>query len=203
MKSPLIKLPVLLAAICFSGIAVQAQSPAEKRTAEPSAAQKYFTDTELLTQDGKHVRFYTDVLKDRVVVINCFFATCKGSCLPMNRNMARLQQMLPASSAKNVLFVSISVDPEHDTPERLKTYASGLRAQPGWLFLTGTKTNVDFVHYKLGQYVEDKNQHNNILIIGNERTGLWKKAFGLAKAEELLKVLESVLNDSTAAASVD
>ena len=198
MKSLPLQLLVLMAVICFSGVAAQAQSP-EKKTAEPSAAQKYFSDTELVTQDGKRVRFYTDVLKDKIVVINCFFATCRGSCLPMNRNMAKLQQLLPASSAKNVLFVSISVDPEHDTPERLKAYATSLGAQPGWLFLTGTKVNVDWVHHKLGQYVEDKNQHNNVLIIGNERTGLWKKAFGLANAEELLKILESVVNDKATA----
>jgi len=48
---------------------------------------------------------------------------------------------------------------------------------------------------KIGQFVDDKNDHLNIFIIGNERTGLWKKAFGLARDDELMKVVESVLND--------
>ena len=48
---------------------------------------------------------------------------------------------------------------------------------------------------KLGQFVDDKQDHLNIFIIGNERTGLWKKAFGLAKSEELVKVVDSVIND--------
>ncbi|MGI8835640.1 MAG: hypothetical protein ACR2H4_03260 [Pyrinomonadaceae bacterium] len=73
-----------------------------------------------------------------------------------------------------------------------------MHAPDGWLFLTGSKTNVDFVLHKLGQYVADKNDHTTVMIIGNERTGLWKKAFGLARAEEVAKVVESVINDKPA-----
>jgi protein SCO1/2 len=96
---------------------------------------------------------------------------------------------------KEVNFISISVDPTLDTPTNLKAYAKKLNAGPGWFFLTGDKANVDFVLKKLGQFVDDKNDHLNIFIIGNERTRLWKKAFGLAPDVELLKVVESVLND--------
>ena len=184
------KTPILVALLVIGSSSVFAQE-----TSKPSPAQTYFTDTELITQDGQKVRFYSDVLKGKTVVINCFFATCQGSCLPMNRNMVKLQEMLSPEVAKKVVFVSISVDPTIDTPERLKTYATKLGAKPGWLLLTGTKENVDLVHRKLGQYVEDKNEHNTVLLIGNEPTGLWKKAFGLARADELLKVLESVVND--------
>jgi protein SCO1/2 len=189
-----VAMAALLSALVF-GISVHPQTPAGKTDQPQSAAQKYFTDTELITQDGKPVRFYSDVLKDKIVVINCFFATCQGSCPPMSRTMAKLQGMIGERQGKDVFLVSISVDPETDTPARLKTYAVSHGARPGWLFLTGSKANVDFIHKKLGQYVEDKNDHNNIMIIGNERTGLWKKAFGLAKTEELVKVIESVIND--------
>src|SRR5260370_694680 len=72
---------------------------------------------------------------------------------------------------------------------------TGKPAKPGWYVLTGDKQNVDFALNKLGQYVNDKQDHLNIFIIGNERTGLWKKAFGLARSDELVKVVESVLND--------
>jgi protein SCO1/2 len=87
------------------------------------------------------------------------------------------------------------VDPTVDTPTNLNAYAKKLHAKPGWYFLTGAKENVDFALKKIGQFVDDKQDHLNIFIIGNERTGLWKKAFGLAKSEELVKVVESVLND--------
>ena len=58
---------------------------------------------------------------------------------------------------------------------------------------------MDFALKKLGQFVDNKESHLNIFIIGNERTGLWKKAFGLAKSEELVKVVDSVINDQAPA----
>ncbi|HYP00193.1 MAG TPA: SCO family protein [Pyrinomonadaceae bacterium] len=170
-------------------------------TAEASAAQKYFTDVELINQNGERMRLYSDVLKNRVVVVNAFFATCQGSCLPMNRNLEKLQATFKERMGKDLYIVSISVDPTVDTPQALKEYAKKLNAAPGRLFLTGKKENVDWALYKLGQYVEQREQHTNIFIIGNERTGLWKKAFGLAKPEELVKVVESVLDDKPAPAS--
>ncbi|HEY0099960.1 MAG TPA: SCO family protein [Pyrinomonadaceae bacterium] len=161
-----------------------------------ATAQKYFTDVELINQNGERMRLYSDVLKDRVVVINAFFATCQGSCLPMNRNLEKVQAAFKERVGKDLYIVSISVDPTVDTPALLKDYAKKLNATPGRLFLTGEKANVDLALRKLGQYVKQREQHTNIFIIGNERTGLWKKAFGLAQPEELIKVVESVLNDA-------
>jgi protein SCO1/2 len=175
--------------LVFGVIQLHAQEP------EPSAAQKYFTDTVLLNQDGQKMRFYSDLLKGKTVIIDSFFATCQGSCLPMNRNLEKVQEALGDRLGKDAYIISISVDPTVDTPPLLKAYSKKLNARPGWYFLTGDKANVDFVLKKLGQFVDDKQDHLNIFIIGNERTGLWKKAFGLAKSEELVKVVDSVIND--------
>ncbi|MGH9802546.1 MAG: SCO family protein, partial [Blastocatellia bacterium] len=164
-------------------------------TAEQSPAHKYFTDVVLVNQNGEKMRFYSDLLQGKVVIINSFFGTCKGSCLPMNRNLEKLQQALGDRVGKDVHIISISVDPAIDTPARLKEYAQSLQAKPGWYFLTGDKQNVDYALGKIGHAVSNKEDHVNIVIIGNERTGLWKKAFGLAPANELVKVVESVLND--------
>ena len=113
----------------------------------------------------------------------------------MNRNLEKIQEALGEHVGRDVNIISISVDPTVDTPAALKEYAKKLHARSGWYFLTGEKQNVEFALTKLGQYVNDKNDHLNIFIIGNERTGLWKKAFGLARSDELVKVVESVLND--------
>ncbi|MDT7808438.1 MAG: hypothetical protein QOJ70_2251 [Acidobacteriota bacterium] len=167
----------------------------QQQEAEASPAQKYFTDVELLDQDGRKVRFYSDVLKGKTVVINAFFTTCTSVCPPMNRNMEKIQEALGDRLGKDVFLVSISVDPETDTPPRLKEYAQKFHARPGWFFLTGKKENVDWALYKVGQYVEDKQDHTTGIIIGNEKTGLWKKAFGLAKATELVQIVDSVASD--------
>jgi protein SCO1/2 len=163
--------------------------------AAPSPAEKYFSDVELIDQDGQKVRFYTDVLKNKILAINTFFTTCTNICPPMNRNFEKMQDALGDRLGKDVFLVSITVDPETDTPTRLKEYGRRFHARPGWLFLTGKKENVDWALYKLGQYVETKDNHTSIFIIGNEPKGLWKKAFGLAKAEELIQILNDVIND--------
>jgi protein SCO1/2 len=191
--------------LLVAGSTVRAQEPAAPQPAASKAeatennAQKYFTDTVLIDQDGERRRFYSDLMKGKTVVIDTFFATCQASCLPMNRNLAQIQAGLGDRLGKDVHILSISVDPGVDTPTLLKAYAKKLDAKPGWYFLTGDKENVEFILKKLGQFVDDKNDHLNIFLIGNDRTGLWKKAFGLAKSEELMKVVESVLNDTAAA----
>jgi protein SCO1 len=184
---------IFFALICFvlGLVEVSAQQPAP----QTSTAETYFTDTVLINQNGQKMRLYSDLLKGRTVIINSFFATCAGSCLPMSRNLEKVQQALGDRLGKDAYILSISVDPTVDTPTALKAYAKKLNARPGWYFLTGTKPNVDLVLKKLGQFVDSKTDHLNIFIIGNERTGLWKKAFGLAKSEELVKVVDSVIND--------
>jgi protein SCO1 len=197
------KAHIVLAILVFgSSLSVAAQTGNPTRPGQPSSqtasespAHKYFTDVVLLNQNGERMRLYSDLLQNKVVIIDSFFATCKGSCLPMNRNLEKVQEALGDHVGKDVFIISISVDPEVDTPASLKEYAKQLHARPGWYFLTGDKQNVDFALNKLGQYVNDKQDHLNIFIIGNERTGLWKKAFGLARSDELVKVVESVLND--------
>lgn len=165
---------------------------------DASPARKYFTDVELLNQNGEKVRFYSDVLKGKTVVVNAFFTTCTSVCPPMNRNMEKIQEALGDRVGRDVFLVSITVDPEVDTPVRLKDYAQKFHAGRGWIFLTGKKENLDWALYKLGQYVENKEDHKTIFIIGNEPTGLWKKAFGMANLAELVQIVESVMNDKGA-----
>ena len=168
------------------------------KSAESSPAQKYFTDVELINQDGKKVHFYSDVLKGKTVIVNAFFTSCTSVCPPMNRNMEKIQEALGDRAGRDVFLVSMTVDPETDTPVRMKEYAKKFHAGPGWIFLTGKKENLDWALYKLGQYVETKDDHTTVLIIGNEPTGLWKKAFGMANVAELVQVVESVVNDKGA-----
>jgi protein SCO1/2 len=212
-----VSLAALLAATCAVAPARQQQSPPPQQQqkqqparpapkapasvqsapqgASQSAAQKYFTDVELVDQDGRVVRLYSDLLKGKTVVINAFFATCQSVCPPMSANLRRVQEAFKERVGRDLYIISITVDPETDTPAALKEYAKKYGAVPGRYFVTGKKENVDWALYKLGQYVEQKDQHTSVFIVGNEATGLWKKVFGLAKADEIVQIVESVLND--------
>lgn len=194
----------MLLVLFLLAVAQQPAAPKPDQTPAPAAAQaggsaaeKYFTDVVLVNQDGEKMRFYSDLLQGKTVIINSFFATCQGSCLPITRNLEKVQDALGDRLGKDARIISISVDPAVDTPAELKAFGKKFHARPGWYFLTGSKENVEFVLKKIGQFVTDKQDHLNIIIIGNERTGLWKKAFGLAKSEALIEIVDSVLNDKT------
>ncbi len=195
---------VTLLVLSLSTIVVAQEPPAPANTGAPkdgpaavekSGAEKYFTDIELVNQNGEKMRFYHDLLQGKTVIINSFFATCQGSCLPITRNLEKIQEALGDRLGKDARIISLSVDPTVDTPGELMAFGKKFNARPGWYFLTGSKENVEFVLKKLGQFVQNKQDHYNIIIVGNDRTGLWKKAFGLAKSDELIKVVDSVMND--------
>jgi protein SCO1/2 len=160
-----------------------------------SPAERYFGDVLLTNQDGKQLRLYTDILKGNVVIINSFYSTCSGVCRVTIPVFKQLQESLGERMGKDVRLVSITVDPENDNPEVLGKYAAGVGAKPGWDFLTGDKQTVDQVLYKLGLSTNAKEDHSNVFIIGNEPTGLWKKVLGIAPPYEILRSVESVVDD--------
>jgi len=202
MKSPSMKARTALTAL----LALLSLTPAwsqEAKTAPPAAgtaaaespAHKYFGDVKLVNQDGQEVRLYTDLMQGKTVVINAMFATCTGACPVMSGTMAKIQDHLGDRVGKDVRLISITVDPVNDTPAKLKEYANRFHAKPGWQLLTGSKENVEAALRKLGQWTEDPSNHQTLFLIGNDRTGLWKKAFALAKPEEVLPIVDSVAND--------
>lgn len=162
---------------------------------EESAAHRYFGDVVLTNQDGEPMRLYSDLLQGKIVVIDVMFTACTGACPIMSRTFAALQEHVGDRLGNDVHLISISVDPVNDTPAKLKEYAARFGARPGWYFLTGPQENVEAALKKLGQYVADPEAHQNLFLLGNEPTGLWKKAFGLARPEEIVPILDSVMND--------
>jgi protein SCO1/2 len=164
--------------------------------AQAKAAREYFTDVRLVTQDGNSVRLYSDLLKDKVVVVNTFFGTCTGSCPRMSLTLSGLQERLGDRLGKDVYLLSFSVDPENDTPEKLKAYAAEFHARPGWFFLTGSKENVQFALAKLGPQIARREDHSTVFMVGNNKTGLWKKVLaGNCASDCLTAIVNSVIND--------
>jgi len=86
-------------------------------------------------------------------------------------------------------------NPLTDTPARLKTFSQRFSADAGWSFITGQKENVELALKKLGMFVSDKDDHVMILIIGNERSGLWKKALAVGRRDEIAKIITETAND--------
>ena len=165
------------------------------RQTDRAAALSYFGDVELINQYGEPMRLYSDLLEGKVVVVNVFFTSCTGVCPIMAKTLERIQEWLGDRLGSQVHLVSISVDPANDTPPRVAEYAERFGAKRGWYFLTGEPSNVHAALDKLGQRARVPEAHSNLLIVGNEPTGLWKKAIGLAELEDLIPVVQSVLED--------
>lgn len=166
-----------------------------------AAGDHYLARLSLVDHNGRRVDLYDDLIHKRIVVMNSFFASCTGSCPVMARTFLHVQNKLGDRLGKDVILISITVDPEHDTPERLKAYAERIGARPGWYFLTGSRAEVDAALRKLGQQADVREAHKNIIVAGNDRTGLWKKALATAPTDEVWKVVESVVEDRVPAAA--
>jgi protein SCO1 len=158
--------------------------PKKARTADEAAAA-YFTNTVLLTEDNKPVRFFDDMLKGKVVIINFMFTTCTGVCPAMTANLKKVQDYLGDRVGRDIQMISISVDPTVDTPEALKKYAENYKVKPGWRFLTGKKEDVELVLRKVGGFAREKNDHTTLLMIGNVDAREWVKVFAMAKPAEI------------------
>jgi len=159
-----------------SGNAAVVPAPAANPARTEAASRQYFTDLELVTQNGEEVRFYSDVLKDRVVLINFVFTRCQDACPMLVQKLIKVKQLLGEELSQTVYFVSISIDPERDTPEDMKAFAEKLKAQmKSWIFLTGTPDNVNHIVKKLGQYSPDVEDHSTLLLAGNVKTRHWMK----------------------------
>ena len=147
----------------------------------PVAAQasrwgkEYFPDATVITQDGKTLRFYDDLIKDKTFVISFLFTTCRDVCPLATARLAELQEKLGDNMGRDIFFYSLSIDPETDTPERLKQYADTFRAGPGWLFLTGKPDDIHAIRHKLGERSRILSEHRNEILLGNGATGQWAR----------------------------
>ena len=138
-----------------------------------------FSNIWLTTQHGKRVRFYDDLVKNKVVLINLMYTTCTNVC-PMNTvQLTKLHDLLKRWMGREITLLSISIDPEVDSAGALKQYWQAFGAKPGWLFLTGKFNEIEKLRRDLGVYDldpvidADKSQHSGILTIGNDRSDRW------------------------------
>lgn len=158
--------------------------------------KKYFPNFELTTHEGKRVKFYDDLVKDKIVVINFMYAECEGICKPITANLKRVQKLLGDRVGRDIFMYSITLKPQEDTPEKLKHYVKMHHLKPGWTFLTGKPEEIDTLRRKMGLWTSnaalDKDLTNHIGMVryGNEARQWWAMFPGRANAPW---IVESIL----------
>ena len=183
------------------GLAAPEAAGAEEAVPSPRERIRrlYFPNVVLRTQDDKPVRFYDDLVKDKAVTINFFFAKCEEICPLVTANLAKVQKLLGDRVGRDLFMNSISLRPEEDTPAKLKAYAEMHGARPGWTFLTGAPADIELLRRSLGftnpsaKVDKDLNQHIGNVRYGNEPLMLWAACPGQASAEWIVESVSWVM----------
>lgn len=153
-------------------------------------ARSYFTDNRLLTQDGTEVRFYSDLLQDRVVVLNVVYTRCTDACPLITRKLKAVREILGEEHAARIRFISLSSDPAHDSPDVLKAFARRHEVDdPHWTFLTGEEAQMTQVLARLGHLVPSPEAHSTLLLMGYVANRRWSKIRPEASAEVIAQRL--------------
>lgn len=160
---------------------------------KPTTSKMNIPDVEVLDQNGRKIHFYSDLVKGQTVVINFIFTTCTTICPPLGATFERVQKELGDKVGRDVRFISISVDPATDTPERLKAWGEKFHAGDGWTFVTGNKPQLDELLQALGAASARREDHSPTVLIGNDATGAWTRTYGLAKSSQLVQIINDVL----------
>ncbi len=164
------------------------------KPADPAeSAQVILRDLPLVDQDGTEVKFVSDVIGDRVVVIDFVYTTCTTVCPVLSALFAQIQQYLGDRLGDEVSLVSMSVDPTRDTPQRLHAYAQTHDAKPGWIWLTGPKTSMDEVLDGLDAFTPNFEDHAAMVLVGDGRTGEWSRYFGFPSPDRIMEKVDALL----------
>lgn len=159
---------------------------AQAAPARPSTVKVRYDDSVLIDQGGRTLRLKTDVMGDRVVVVDFVYTTCTTVCPVLTALLASVQKELSGPGADDLRLVSITVDPARDTPARLKEYANKHGAQPGWLWLTGPTGRVNEVLKGFGAYTPNFEDHPPLVLVGDARSGQWTRFYGFADPDAVV-----------------
>jgi|SRR6185369_60373 len=149
-------------------------------------------DLVLRDQNGRKVRFYSDLIKDKVVVLSFFYTSCTYSCTMQGRSFSRLQSLLGERLGKSVFLISVSADPAKDNPVQLKAWGQHYDVQSGWSLVTGEEAEMNSLLIPFTGSPAGAGMHTPTTFIGNDRTGVWASAAGVFAPTDLLKVVNSI-----------
>ncbi len=173
--------------LCLGGVAAAAKKPPYTRTME-----KYeVPDVTMINQNGEKVQLKELLLSDKPVLVDFIYTTCTTICPILSANFTNFQRQ-PVAKDGTYRLVSISVDPENDTPEAMKAYLDRYHAKPGWDFLTGSRDDIDQVLVAFNAKTQTKMDHYPLILIKSPTKDHWLWIYGLIGTTELIKEYKGV-----------
>ena len=147
--------------------------------------RQHLPNIPLVTHEGKEVRFYDDLVKDKVVMLNFFYAVCGDVCPAVSANLAEVQKMLGDQVGRDIFMYSFTLKPEADDVFAIRAYRETYDAGPGWTFLTGKPEDIEKLRRGIGftnldpEEDKDTTQHIGNVRYGNEPLMLWAACPGM------------------------
>ena len=179
---------LFIASLSIVSQTASAGEPKYKRTIE----SYIMPDVTLVNQNGTRVKFKNLVNNsNKPVVVDFIYGTCTTICPVLSAGYVNLQRKLGQNST-NVHLISISIDPENDTPKVMKEYLKRYRAQPGWDFFTGSRADIDKVMHAFDAYIPNKMYHYPLTLIRDPKNGKWVRVFGLTSTSEFMNEYKKV-----------
>jgi len=196
---------VAAASLAGAALAQAEERPSRQKFAPPDSGpevmrKRYFPNVALITHEGKHVRFYDDLLKNKIVVLNMMYADCTSACPLITSHLLAAQKILTQRFKHDIFFYSLTIKPAEDTPRKLKEYADMHGVRRNWLFLTGAPADLELLRDKLG-YADtdlekdrkDKSLHSGMVRYGNEPLSQWSSVQGSADPEWIAEEISFVV----------
>jgi protein SCO1/2 len=181
---------LLTVVAAFAVVIISARCPLEAQTYHRGA--DYFPNLPVVTQDGKVLKFYDDVIKDKIVLISFIYTNCPDLCPLTTARITQVEDRLGDMVGRDIFFISMTVDPERDTPERLKEFATAFGVGPGWLFLTGKPEDIRRINSSLGDKSRNLSEHRNEIVLGNDTTGEWQRNSAFGDLDRLIMDIRSM-----------
>jgi len=181
-SAPMLARAMPVALFCVAAaLSFALTAPVEKHEQHGASRKEsdQFSNIALVTQQGKPVRFYDDLIRGKMVIINLMYTGCGEICPANTAALAKINGILGERMGRDITMLSLSIDPVADTPDRLKRYWEAFGSKPGWLYLTGRPGDIDRLRHELGAYDldpaidADPTQHAGFVIVGNDRTDRW------------------------------
>ena len=136
---------------------------------------EYFPNLPVVNQNGEQLKFYDDLVKDKIVVFMFIYTSCTDICPLTTARMTLIEDKLGPLVGKDIFIVSMTVDPAVDTPDKLKAYSKAFATGPGWSFVTGKPEDIRAINYRLGERSKVLSEHRNEIVLGNDVTGEWQR----------------------------
>jgi protein SCO1/2 len=185
----------LFTSFAFMPFAARAGAVPGRASSAPAGGARRFPNVTLLTQDNQPVRFYDDLMKDKIVMINFFYVSCTGICPASTANLVKVHELLGDRVGRDIFMYSISLKPCEDRPAQLKEYKEMHGIKAGWTLLTGKPDDCELLRRHLGfadpDPVRDRDVTNHIglVVYGNERLDSWAACPALTEPPSFVKYL--------------